>query len=169
MGHGGCVQIGHFCASFYLLFPLFSLFYRFPLLFAGQERFQSLGVAFYRGADACVLVFDVTVYKSFEHLSNWRREFLSQADPFEPDNFPFVLIGNKIDSDERAVSRQAADRWAKSNKMPYYECSAKEGTNVEAAFKQIAKMVKPIENVQFDIEPVKTSVLGGQGSGGNCC
>ena len=27
---------------------------------AGQERFQSLGVAFYRGADACVLVYDVT-------------------------------------------------------------------------------------------------------------
>ena len=25
---------------------------------AGQERFQSLGMAFYRGADACVLVFD---------------------------------------------------------------------------------------------------------------
>lgn len=65
---------------------------------AGQERFQSLGVAFYRGADACVLVFDVTVYKSFEHLGNWRREFLAQADPFDPDNFPFVLIGNKIDS-----------------------------------------------------------------------
>ena len=28
---------------------------------AGQERFQSLGVAFYRGADSCVLVFDVSV------------------------------------------------------------------------------------------------------------
>lgn len=27
---------------------------------AGQERFQSLGVAFYRGADACVLVYDIT-------------------------------------------------------------------------------------------------------------
>src|SRR5271168_2126895 len=26
---------------------------------AGQERFQSLGVAFYRGADCCVLTFDV--------------------------------------------------------------------------------------------------------------
>ena len=26
---------------------------------AGQERFQSLGVAFYRGADCCVLVYDV--------------------------------------------------------------------------------------------------------------
>merc|ERR1712078_475636 len=31
---------------------------------AGQERFQSLGVAFYRGADACVLVFDVNVAKT---------------------------------------------------------------------------------------------------------
>ena len=27
---------------------------------AGQERFQSLGVAFYRGADCCVLTYDVT-------------------------------------------------------------------------------------------------------------
>ncbi|CAI5720528.1 unnamed protein product [Peronospora effusa] len=27
---------------------------------AGQERFQSRGVAFYRGADACVLVYDIT-------------------------------------------------------------------------------------------------------------
>ena len=33
---------------------------------AGQERFQSLGVAFYRGADSCVLVFDVNVAKTFE-------------------------------------------------------------------------------------------------------
>ena len=27
---------------------------------AGQERFQSLGRAFYRGAEACILVFDIT-------------------------------------------------------------------------------------------------------------
>ena len=39
---------------------------------AGQERFQSLGVAFYRGADACVLVFDITKPKTFESLANWR-------------------------------------------------------------------------------------------------
>jgi Ras-related protein Rab-7A len=35
---------------------------------AGQERFQSLGVAFYRGAEACVLVYDITNAKSFENL-----------------------------------------------------------------------------------------------------
>jgi GTPase SAR1 family protein len=40
-----------------------------------------LGVAFYRGADACVLVFDITKPKTFESLSNWRDEFLVQAGP----------------------------------------------------------------------------------------
>ncbi|KAL6577154.1 hypothetical protein OROMI_011430 [Orobanche minor] len=47
---------------------------------AGQERFQSLGVAFYRGADCCVLVYDVNVMKSFDNLNNWREEFLIQCE-----------------------------------------------------------------------------------------
>lgn len=57
---------------------------------AGQERFQSLGVAFYRGADCCVLVYDVNNSKSFDTLDSWRDEFLIQASPRDPDNFPFV-------------------------------------------------------------------------------
>ena len=57
---------------------------------AGQERFQSLGVAFYRGADCCVLVYDVNNSKSFETLDSWRDEFLIQASPRDPENFPFV-------------------------------------------------------------------------------
>lgn len=57
---------------------------------AGQERFQSLGVAFYRGADCCVLVYDVNNSKSFDALDSWRDEFLIQASPRDPDNFPFV-------------------------------------------------------------------------------
>jgi len=46
---------------------------------AGQERFQSLGPAFYRGADCCVLVYDVNVQKSFETHNNWHEEFLKQV------------------------------------------------------------------------------------------
>jgi len=67
---------------------------------AGQERFQSLGVAFYRGADCCVLVYDVNNAKSFDALDSWRDEFLIQAGPHDPDNFPFILLGNKIDVEE---------------------------------------------------------------------
>jgi Ras-related protein Rab-7A len=33
---------------------------------AGQEKFDSLGVAFFRGCNACVLVYDVTNRKSFD-------------------------------------------------------------------------------------------------------
>mmetsp|Transcript_49053 Transcript_49053/g.151436 ORF Transcript_49053/g.151436 Transcript_49053/m.151436 type:complete len:207 (-) Transcript_49053:89-709(-) len=107
---------------------------------AGQERFQSLGVAFYRGADCCVLVFDVTVPKTFETLDSWRDEFLIQASPRDPENFPFVVLGNKIDMDNRAVSKKRAEAWCQAkNDIPYFETSAKESINVEQAFQTIAK------------------------------
>jgi len=84
---------------------------------AGQERFQSLGVAFYRGADCCVLVYDVTSANSFKALDSWRDEFLIQAGPRDPENFPFVVIGNKIDLENRAIQTRKAQNWCeeKSN------------------------------------------------------
>lgn len=92
---------------------------------AGQERFQSLGVAFYRGADACILCYDITAEKSFEQLNSWRSEFLNQSNPKDPDNFPFVVIGNKIDREtERRVPKSKATQWCKSKgskPVPYFE------------------------------------------------
>ncbi|GJJ09429.1 hypothetical protein Clacol_003651 [Clathrus columnatus] len=109
---------------------------------AGQERFQSLGVAFYRGADCCVLVYDVNSTKSFDTLGGWRDEFLIQASPRDPDNFPFVVLGNKIDVEEskRQVTQKRAMAWCQSKgNIPYFETSAKEAINVEQAFQTIAK------------------------------
>ena len=107
---------------------------------AGQERFQSLSVAFYRGADSCVLVYDVQQPKTFDNLDSWRDEFLIQAGPRDPDNFPFVVLGNKIDVDSRVVAQKRALAWcqAKGN-IPYFETSAKEAINVEQAFQVIAR------------------------------
>ena len=70
---------------------------------AGQERFQSLGVAFYRGADCCILVYDVSKAATFRSLDSWRDEFLIQARPRDPDHFPFVVVGNKVDLDVKEV------------------------------------------------------------------
>ncbi|KAK4452294.1 putative ras [Podospora aff. communis PSN243] len=109
---------------------------------AGQERFQSLGVAFYRGADCCVLVFDVNNSKSFDALDSWRDEFLIQASPRDPDNFPFVVLGNKIDVEEskRVISTKRAMTFCQSKGgIPYFETSAKEAINVEQAFEVIAR------------------------------
>merc|ERR1712070_1194819 len=78
----------------------------------GQERFQSLGVAFYRGADCCVLVYDITEAKSFDSLDSWRDEFLIQAGPRSPEQFPFVLLGNKADlTEKRKVQETRARNW----------------------------------------------------------
>ncbi|RAO69903.1 uncharacterized protein BHQ10_005915 [Talaromyces amestolkiae] len=109
---------------------------------AGQERFQSLGVAFYRGADCCVLVYDVNNSKSFEALDSWRDEFLIQASPRDPESFPFVVIGNKIDVEEnkRMISSKRAMTFCQSKgNLPYFETSAKEALNVEQAFEVIAR------------------------------
>lgn len=109
---------------------------------AGQERFQSLGVAFYRGADCCVLVYDVNNTASYQSLEGWHDEFLLQASPRDPDRFPFVILGNKVDVDKskRTIpqKRTLAFCQAKGN-IPHFETSAKEGTNIEEAFQMIAK------------------------------
>ncbi|KAI9202083.1 ras family-domain-containing protein [Polychytrium aggregatum] len=109
---------------------------------AGQERFQSLGVAFYRGADCCILVHDVNNHKSFENLESWRSEFLLQASPRDPENFPFVVLGNKIDLEEakRQVTYKKAAAWCQFKRnIPYFETSAKEALNVEQAFLTAAR------------------------------
>ena len=108
---------------------------------AHQERFQSLGVAFYRGADCCVLVYDMTNPKSFDALESWRDEFLIQASPRDPENFPFVVLGNKADMEsKRKIPKSKASNWCKTkNQIPYFETSAKDAINVEAAFMEIAR------------------------------
>ena len=63
---------------------------------------MGLSQQFYRGSDCCIIVFDVTNYKSFEGLSKWKEDFNLYADPEDPSNFPFLVIGNKVDkSNER--------------------------------------------------------------------
>lgn len=66
---------------------------------AGQEKYQSIGYAFYRGADCCALCFDLTSKTSFDNLTKWKNGFLEHASPSDADQFPFILMGNKLDKD----------------------------------------------------------------------
>lgn len=109
---------------------------------AGQERFKSLRTPFYRGSDCCLLTFAVDDVQSFQNLAMWKKEFLYYADVKEPETFPFVVLGNKIDVSERKVTSEEANHWCNENgKMPYYETSAKESTNVEQAFVAAIKRI----------------------------
>ena len=50
-----------------------------------------------------MIVYDITNAKSFESLDTWRDEFLLQGAPKDPDNFPFVLLGEMIFSDKEKI------------------------------------------------------------------
>jgi Ras-related protein Rab-7A len=129
---------------------------------AGQERFQSLGVAFYRGADACILVYDVTRERSFLSIDKWREEFLINS--HRDSDCPMLVIGNKIDlSDERVISLNRAEKWCRDVNIPHIETSAKECLNVEMAFITVAKdaisRYKPSELYSidlYDIDEIKS-------------
>ena len=75
--------------------------------------------------------------KSFDTLDSWRDEFLIQASPMDPESFPFVVLGNKVDvgEDKRVISSKRASAFCQSKGgIPYFETSAKEAVNVEQAF-----------------------------------
>ncbi len=130
---------------------------------AGQEKFQSLGYAFYRGADCCALVYDITNQQSFEHLAKWRDGFIEHAAPNDVDTFPFVVIGNKVDREpERQVSETAGQQWGRENgNIPYYETSAKENVLVTEAFVEMAKMAIKRESSNNNI--IMPDTIGGAG------
>lgn len=113
---------------------------------AGQERFKSLRTPFYRGADCCLLTYGVDDLMSFKNLNMWRKEFLYYADVHDAINFPFIVLGNKVDlSQKREVRETDAETWCIEQNMPYYETSAKDATNVTEAYEAAVKRVNEIE------------------------
>ncbi|ORY48836.1 P-loop containing nucleoside triphosphate hydrolase protein [Leucosporidium creatinivorum] len=64
---------------------------------AGQDRFRSLGTSFYRGADACILVYSSP--ESLASLSAWFEEFKTRCPVEEKElrGFAWIAVGNKTD------------------------------------------------------------------------
>ena len=90
---------------------------------AGQERFKSITKHYYRGADACLLVFDISSPESFEELPNWYAEIRDNT----AKDCIVCLVGNKCDlesSGMRSISKEDAGRFAEKHKMIYQETSA---------------------------------------------
>uniref|UniRef100_A0A2K5F8K9 small monomeric GTPase n=1 Tax=Aotus nancymaae TaxID=37293 RepID=A0A2K5F8K9_AOTNA len=103
---------------------------------------QDLRMPFYRGSDCCPLTFSVDDSQSSQNLSNWKKEFIYSADVKEPESFPFVILGNKTDISEWRLSTEEAQAWCRDNgNCPYFETSAKDATNVAAAFEEAARRV----------------------------
>jgi len=104
---------------------------------AGQESFASIITSYYRGIAGAAVVFDLTRRDSFRRVDFWLRELKEKRDTEKP--ISILLIGNKKDRINRAVSEGEIENYAKINNLMYIETSAKTGENVHDAFTLLIK------------------------------
>uniref|UniRef100_A0A7E4V248 Ras-related protein Rab-32 n=1 Tax=Panagrellus redivivus TaxID=6233 RepID=A0A7E4V248_PANRE len=109
---------------------------------AGQERFRSIAHNYYRGADCCVLVLDLTRHKSLSNLENWQEEFLYRSDVNYDNDFPFVVLANKLDAENlRTVSDYEIKKVCKKlGNLPFFYVSSKDVESVDKAFAKISEL-----------------------------
>jgi small GTP-binding protein len=133
---------------------------------AGQELFRSVTSGYYRGSAGAIVMFDVTSRDSFESVSRWIQDIHEVA----RTNVVTVLVGNKCDlADQRSVTTEEAEAYARERNLAYFETSAKTGVNITEAFEGV---VAPIEkNVESGL--YKVNIPGENpdppaGDGGAC-
>ena len=99
------------------------------------------------GADAVILVYDVTNQQSFENLEDWIRackRIMSQQQPESESSLQkksptYALVANKIDLEHlRTIKSDRHHRFAQENGLLTYAVSAKSGEGINLAFQKIA-------------------------------
>ena len=131
---------------------------------AGQERYHSLAPMYYRGAQAALVVYDITSKDSFIKAQNWVRELQRQSNT----NIVIALVGNKLDlASARSVENNEARLFADENNVLFMETSAKTAINVVEVFTAIATRL-PKGDVEKDttIKPKSDELTK---KSGGCC
>ncbi|MFX1374342.1 MAG: Rab family GTPase [Promethearchaeota archaeon] len=106
---------------------------------AGQIKFEAMRRHFYKGAEAVILIFDLTNSKSFESIPNWYKDVKKNIVPFKEELVGFIL-GNKEDLiTKRRIESIKPLTIAKEFNLEYLETSALTGKNVEESFTRLAR------------------------------
>ncbi|CAF1329656.1 unnamed protein product [Rotaria magnacalcarata] len=108
---------------------------------AGQERYHSLAPMYYRGAQAALVVYDITNADSLSQAKKWVKE-LRTANGID---MIIGLAGNKADLattvNKRKVDAREVAEYADDNQLIFMETSAKRGDNVSEIFMNVARQV----------------------------
>lgn len=102
----------------------------------GQEKYKSLTKQYFKDADGIILMFDVCNKRSFEDLDEWLNEIKKNS---VKKDASIILVGNKIDINNRNTSLEDGSKFAKNNNLIYDETSSKEGINIDRVFNTITK------------------------------
>ncbi|KAL8596159.1 Ras-related protein Rab-23 [Nucella lapillus] len=102
---------------------------------AGQEEFDAITKAYYRGAQACVLVFSTIDRESFEAIETWKQKVEEEV-----GEIAMVIVQNKIDLiDDAVIQPEEAEYLAKKLRLRFYRTSVKENLNVDEVFRYMAE------------------------------
>lgn len=112
---------------------------------AGQERYKSIVVSAIRNAFGIILVYSINQRESFISLDNWLDEIKNTG-----INKPIIIVGNKCDLSDRKVSYEEGEAYARQHGFKFYECSAKDGTNVNEAFDDIFQQMYQRHKKEFE-------------------
>ncbi len=140
---------------------------------AGQERYKALTPSYLRGADGVVLVFDVTNSETFDNLKFWLDSLKNNLG--ENNSFlPVVINGNKIDIDDRDISKDDANKFAQDNNYKYFETSAKSGVGVDELFREIVNQILENKEKTDEVKEERKSIKINENKGNNqkkkgCC
>lgn len=107
---------------------------------AGQEDYAAIRDNYLRSGEGFLCIFSITEQESLNAARELREQILRVKND---ENIPFILVGNKVDLNERRmVSFEAANEQATAWKVPYVETSAKTGKAVDTAFYELFREIK---------------------------
>jgi len=109
---------------------------------AGQEEYSSMQDQWMREGKGYVLVYSIDNRQSFDEISAFKEKILRAK---EMDKVPMVLVGNKCDLQERAVTLEEGQELAKSMDCPFMETSAKSKINNEECFFEAVREINRMD------------------------
>jgi small GTP-binding protein len=106
----------------------------------GDENCQNMLDQWINTASGFILVFSINDIETFEDLKNK----IKRIEKNEVNNLPKVIVGNKLDlNEERKITYQHAEEFAKSIGASYFETSAftDSNGNVKKIFEECANRI----------------------------
>jgi small GTP-binding protein len=104
----------------------------------GAEKYRAITTNYYRNADCCLLVYDITEKDSFEEIKNFFNKKIKEI--CKPD-IPVILLGNKTDLEsKRQVPSEDGANFCTENGYMFMETSCLKNTNVSDAFETLIEL-----------------------------
>ncbi|KAF7646430.1 hypothetical protein LDENG_00188050 [Lucifuga dentata] len=113
---------------------------------AGQEEFGAMREQYMRSGEGFLLVFALNDRGSYHEIQKFHTQVLRVKDR---DDFPMLLLGNKVDLEEhRVISQEDAQAFARENRIHYMEASAKKRYNVDEAFLELVRIIRRFQEME---------------------